>query len=44
MTGVYRDAKKLGLSMDELDSMVSLVAESSSDLVLFGGTVADGRR
>jgi hypothetical protein len=44
MTGVYRDAKKLGLSMDELDSMVSLVAESSNDLVLFGGTVADGRR
>jgi len=44
MTGVFRDAKKLGLSMDELDSMVSLVAESSSDLVLFGGTVADGRR
>ena len=44
MTGVYKDAKKLGISMDELDSMVSLVAESSKDLTLFGGTVADGRR
>lgn len=44
MTGVFNDAKKLGLSMDELDSMVSLVAANSQDLILFGGTVADGRR
>lgn len=44
MTGVFEDAKKLGLSMDELDSMVGLVAANSQDLVLFGGTVADGRR
>jgi LAS superfamily LD-carboxypeptidase LdcB len=44
MTGVFNDAKKLGLSMDELDSLVSLVAANSQDLIMFGGTVADGRR
>jgi LAS superfamily LD-carboxypeptidase LdcB len=44
MTGVFRDAKKLGLSMDELDSMVSLIADSSQDLALFSGTVYDGRK
>lgn len=44
MTGVYRDAKKLGLSMNELDSFVGLVAANSQDLALFSGTVYDGRK
>jgi lysozyme len=43
MTGVFRDAKKLGLSMNELDSMVALVAANSQDLAMFAGTVAEGR-
>jgi GH24 family phage-related lysozyme (muramidase) len=44
MTGLYNDAKKLGLSMNELDGFVSLVGENSKDLALFGGTVFDGRK
>lgn len=44
MTGVYRDAKKLGLGMNELDSFVTLVAENSKDLALFSGTVYEGRK
>lgn len=44
MGGVFRDAKKLGLSMNELDSMVNLVAESSTDLAQFTGSVSDGRK
>lgn len=44
MTGLYKDAKKLGLSMNELDGFVSLVGENSKDLALFGGTVFDGRK
>ena len=44
MTGVFKDAKKLGLSMNELDQMVSLVAENSKDFALFAGSVSDGRK
>jgi hypothetical protein len=44
MTGVFNDAKKLGLSMDQLDSMVSLVGENSKDLALFAGSVFEGRK
>ena len=33
MTGVYKGAKKLGLSMNELDGYVSLVGESSKDWI-----------
>jgi len=44
MTGVFRDAKKLGLSMNELDSFVGLIAENSQDLAQFAGTVYDGRK
>jgi hypothetical protein len=44
MTGVFTDAKKLGLSMNELDSMVSLVGENSKDLALFAGSVFEGRK
>ena len=44
MTGVYQGAKKLGLSMNELDSYVGLIAENAGDLTLFAGSVADGRK
>jgi len=44
MTGVFKDAKKLGLSMDQLDSYVGLVADNSQELALFAGSVAGGRK
>jgi hypothetical protein len=44
MSGVFKDAKKLGLSMDQLDSMVTLVSQNSKDLALFGGSVFEGRK
>jgi hypothetical protein len=44
MSGIYRDAKKLGLSMNELDQMVSLVAENAADFALFAGSVSEGRK
>lgn len=44
MTGLYNDAKKLGLSMNQLDSYVSLIGDNSKDLALFGGTVFEGRK
>ena len=44
MSGVFRDAKKLGLSMNELDGFVQMVGENSKDLALFGGTVFEGRK
>lgn len=44
MTGVYQGAKKLGLSMNELDSYVGLVGDSAKDLALFSGSVFEGRK
>jgi hypothetical protein len=44
MTGIKNDALKLGLSMNDLDQMVSLVADNSKDLALFAGSVSDGRK
>jgi hypothetical protein len=44
MTGVYNDAKKLGLSMNDLDSFVGLVGENAGDLALFAGSVFEGRQ
>jgi hypothetical protein len=44
MTGVFKDAKKLGLSMNELDSFVGLVGENAGDLALFAGSVFEGRQ
>ena len=44
MTGVFNDAKKLGLSMNQLDSMVGLVAANSQELALMSGSVAQGRK
>lgn len=44
MTGLFNDAKKLGLSMNELDGFVNVVSENSKDLALFGGSVFEGRK
>jgi hypothetical protein len=44
MTGVFNDAKKLGLSMNQLDSFVGLVNENAGDLSLFAGSVFEGRK
>jgi len=44
MSGLYDDAKKLGLSMGELDSMVGLVGENARELALFSGSVSQGRK
>jgi hypothetical protein len=44
MTGVFNDAKKLGLSMNQLDSYVSQVAANSQELALLSGSVAQGRK
>jgi hypothetical protein len=44
MTGVYQGAKKLGLSMNELDSYVGLIGENAGDLSLFAGSVFEGRK
>jgi hypothetical protein len=44
MTGLFKDAKKLGVSMNELDGYVQLIGANSKDLALFSGSVADGRK
>lgn len=44
MSGVFDDAKKLGLSMNQLDSYVSQVAANSQELALLSGSVAQGRK
>jgi hypothetical protein len=44
MTGVFNDAKKLGLSMNQLDSYVGLVAANSQELALMSGSVSQGRK
>lgn len=44
MTGLFKDAKKLGMSMGELDGYVQMIGENSRDLALFSGSVADSRK
>jgi hypothetical protein len=44
MTGLFNDAKKLGLSMNEIGQYTELVAANSKDLALFSGTVFEGRQ
>lgn len=44
MTGLYKDAKKLGMSMNELDGYVQLVGANAQDLALFSGSVFEGRK
>jgi muramidase (phage lysozyme) len=44
MSGLFNDAKKLGLSMNELDDYVKLIGENARDLALFSGSVFQGRQ
>jgi len=44
MTGLFENAKKLGLSMNDLDGFVQLIGENAKDLALFSGTVFEGRK
>ena len=44
MTGLFNDAKKLSLSMNDLDGFVQLIGENAKDLALFSGTVFEGRK
>ena len=44
MTGVYNGAKKLGLSMNELDGYIDLIGQNSKDLALLSGSVYAGRK
>lgn len=44
MSGLFRDAKKLGLSMNELDSFTQIVTENSKDFALLAGSVNEGRK
>jgi hypothetical protein len=44
MSGLFRDAKKLGLSMNELDGFTQIVAENSRDFALLAGSVSEGRK
>lgn len=44
MTGLYKDAKKLGLSMDEVGNYVQLIGDNSKDLALFSGSAFEGRK
>jgi hypothetical protein len=44
MTGVYNGAKKLGLSMNELDGYIGLIGQNSKDLALLSGSVYAGRK
>lgn len=44
MTGVFEDAKNLGLSMNELGDFVGVITKNAPDLALFAGNVADGRK
>jgi len=44
LTGLFKDAKKMGLSMNELDSLVATVANNAKGLAGFSGSVSDGRK
>lgn len=44
MTGLFNDAKNLGLSMNELSALTDAVGARASDFALFGGSVADARK
>lgn len=44
LQGVYSDMQKLGLGVQDLDKMVTLINTNAGDLALFGGSVREGRR
>jgi len=44
MTGLFEDAKRLGMSMAELGDLTSIIGSRSGDMALFGGAVFEGRK
>jgi len=44
LTGIFGDIQKLGLGIQDLDGYVNMINDSSRDLAMFRGNVADGRR
>ena len=44
MSGLYDDAHKLGLGMNDLSDYTSLIAANAKDLTLFAGSVSAGRK
>ena len=44
MSGLFGDIQKLGLGFQDLESYTQLIASSSKELALFGGSVIDGRK
>jgi hypothetical protein len=44
MTGLFGDIQKLGLGFQDLGEYTQLIAQSSKELALFGGSVSDGRK
>jgi hypothetical protein len=44
MTGLFEDAKKLGLSMGELGKYTELIGANSKDLALLSSSVFEGRK
>lgn len=44
MSGLFENAKQLGLSMNELDSLANVVGQNSKELAIFAGSVFQGRR
>lgn len=44
MTGLFEDAKKLGISMSEISDYTGLIAANANSLALFSGTVFEGRK
>ncbi len=44
LQSLYVDMQKLGLGVQDLDTMVALVSANSKDLALFAGSVNEGRK
>jgi len=44
MTGLEKGVHKLGMTMEDLDGIVSLIGENSQMLASFSGSVGDGRK
>ena len=44
MTGLFADVQKLGLGFQDLEGYTRLIADSSKELALFGGSVIKGRK
>jgi hypothetical protein len=44
LLGLGQDSRKMGLGFQELDKFVSLISANSKDLVLWSGSVVEGRK